>query len=25
MYIYVVEAHYRNKRKTLSGTVLLLK
>ena len=25
MYIYMVEAHYRNKRKTLSGTVLLLK
>lgn len=25
MYIYMIEAHYRNKRKTLSGTVLLLR
>ncbi len=25
VYIYMIEAHYRNKRKTLSGTVLLLR
>ena len=25
MYIYMIEAHYRNKRKTVSGTVLLLR
>ncbi len=25
MYIYMIEAHYKNKRKKLSGTVLLLR